>query len=408
MKRLNSRRPLNRAHAAGPHAVSGKEQRVRFEVARVEMAPVVEEQPPDFLCVFDALDARGERAIVGACPALRMNRQRGQQDGGAKSDGDCGHSCHDAAHLTGGIMNRLAKFVACAGVAVVTASAAAAQSIVMQKTLSLGLAKTIAEATLAECKSKGFTTSAVVVDRAGQVLVMLRDEGATAQTAEMARRKAFTARMFRTSTLEFQKRTQDPTYAAQRDVDRHPGPRRRRADSDRRRDHRRRGQLRLEPAAGRCLREGRRRKGRGVAEVASAMNWLFFAFVSAAFAALTAILAKIGVEGISSTLATAVRTLVIVLFAWAISAGRGELPALSTVSRRSYVFLVLSGLATGASWLAYYRALQLAPASRVAPIDKLSLPLTIVLAAVFLSESVGWKLGAGVALMTVGALLTIS
>jgi uncharacterized protein GlcG (DUF336 family) len=115
-------------------------------------------------------------------------------------------------------MNRLAKSVACAGVAVVTASAAAGQSIVMQKTLSLGLAKTIAEATLAECKSKGFTTSAVVVDRAGQVLVMLRDEGATAQTAEMARRKAFTARMFRTSTLEFQKRTQDPTYAAQRDV----------------------------------------------------------------------------------------------------------------------------------------------------------------------------------------------
>jgi uncharacterized protein GlcG (DUF336 family) len=115
-------------------------------------------------------------------------------------------------------MNGLAKFAACAGVAVVTASAAAAQSIVMQKTLSLGLAKTIAEATLAECKSKGFTTSAVVVDRAGQVLVMLRDEAATAQTAEMARRKAFTARMFRTSTLEFQKRTQDPTYAAQRDV----------------------------------------------------------------------------------------------------------------------------------------------------------------------------------------------
>jgi uncharacterized protein GlcG (DUF336 family) len=115
-------------------------------------------------------------------------------------------------------MNRLAKFLACAGMAVATASAAAAQSIVMQKTLSLGLAKTIAEATLAECKSKGFTTSAVVVDRAGQVLVMLRDEAATAQTAEMARRKAFTARMFRTSTLEFQKRTQDPTYAAQRDV----------------------------------------------------------------------------------------------------------------------------------------------------------------------------------------------
>jgi uncharacterized protein GlcG (DUF336 family) len=88
----------------------------------------------------------------------------------------------------------------------------------MQKTLSLGLAKTIADAALAECKSKGFNTSVVVVDRAGQVLVMLRDEAASAQTAEMARRKAFTARMFRTSTLEFQKRTQDPTYAAQRDV----------------------------------------------------------------------------------------------------------------------------------------------------------------------------------------------
>jgi transporter family protein len=138
------------------------------------------------------------------------------------------------------------------------------------------------------------------------------------------------------------------------------------------------------------------------------MGWLFYAFISAAFAALTAILAKIGVEGISSTLATAMRTLVIVLFAWAISAGRGELPALSTMSRRSLLFLILSGLATGVSWLAYYRALQLAPASRVAPIDKLSLPLTIVLATVFLGESIGWRLGAGVALMTIGALLTIS
>ena len=109
--------------------------------------------------------------------------------------------------------------VAClVGVAALVASAAAAQSIVMQKTLSLGLAKTIAEATLAECKAKGFNTSAVVVDRGGQVLVMLRDEAATAQTAEMARRKAFTARMFRMSTLEFQTRTQDPKYAAQRDV----------------------------------------------------------------------------------------------------------------------------------------------------------------------------------------------
>jgi uncharacterized protein GlcG (DUF336 family) len=116
------------------------------------------------------------------------------------------------------LMNRSLKIVACAGLTTLAASGAAGQSIVMQKTLSLGLAKTIAEAALAECQSKGFHTSVVVVDRAGQVLVMLRDEAATAQTADMARRKAFTARMFRTSTLEFQKRTQDPTYAAQRDV----------------------------------------------------------------------------------------------------------------------------------------------------------------------------------------------
>ena len=104
------------------------------------------------------------------------------------------------------------------GVAMALSGRATAQSVVMQRNLSLGLAKTIAEATLAECKSKGFSTAAVVVDRAGQVLVMMRDEAASAQTGEMARRKAYTARMFRTTTLEFQKRTADPKYAAQRDV----------------------------------------------------------------------------------------------------------------------------------------------------------------------------------------------
>lgn len=103
--------------------------------------------------------------------------------------------------------------------ALMLASAAAqAQGLVTQKILSLGLAKTIAEAALAECKTKGFATSVAVVDRAGQVLVLLRDEDASAQTAEMSRRKAYTARMFRTSTMEFQKRTADPMYAAQRDV----------------------------------------------------------------------------------------------------------------------------------------------------------------------------------------------
>ncbi len=93
-----------------------------------------------------------------------------------------------------------------------------AQSVVTQKTLSLGLAKTMADAALAECKAKGFNTSVVVVDRAGQTIVALRDENASAQTMEMARRKAYTARMFRLSTLEFQKRTEDPKYRAQRDI----------------------------------------------------------------------------------------------------------------------------------------------------------------------------------------------
>jgi uncharacterized protein GlcG (DUF336 family) len=93
------------------------------------------------------------------------------------------------------------------------------QGVIMQRNLSLAMARTIAEATIADCKAKGFNTSAAVVDRAGQVLVILRDEQATAQTVEMSRRKAYTARMFRTSTLEFQKRTaEDPTLLPQRDV----------------------------------------------------------------------------------------------------------------------------------------------------------------------------------------------
>lgn len=103
-------------------------------------------------------------------------------------------------------------------VAVLGSSQMAAQGVVMQRNLSLGMAKVIAEATIAACKAKGFSTSAVVVDRAGQVIVVLRDEQATAQTVEMARRKAYTARMFRVPTLEFQKRTVDPAFAAQRDV----------------------------------------------------------------------------------------------------------------------------------------------------------------------------------------------
>jgi uncharacterized protein GlcG (DUF336 family) len=115
-------------------------------------------------------------------------------------------------------MSQMLKVLVGIGVALLLPGRAAAQGVVTERNLSLAMAKTIAEATLAECKSKGFSTAAAVVDRAGQVLVIMRDEGATAQTLEMARRKAYTARMFRVSTLEFQKRTADPTLAAQRDV----------------------------------------------------------------------------------------------------------------------------------------------------------------------------------------------
>ena len=114
-------------------------------------------------------------------------------------------------------MSRLQMFVAVVCV-VLGAAPAGTQGVVMQRNLSLSMAKTIAEASLAACKAKGFNTAAAVVDRAGQVLVLLRDEQATAQMLEMSRRKAYTARMFRRSTMEFQKRTQDPLYIAQRDI----------------------------------------------------------------------------------------------------------------------------------------------------------------------------------------------
>jgi uncharacterized protein GlcG (DUF336 family) len=116
-------------------------------------------------------------------------------------------------------MTRTSVALAALGFVAGLSAIAHAQGIVMQRNLSLAMAKTIAEATLAECLAKGFHTSAAVVDRAGQPLVLLRDEQATAQTLEMSRRKAYTARMFRTSTLEFQKRTaEDPTLTPQRDV----------------------------------------------------------------------------------------------------------------------------------------------------------------------------------------------
>ena len=132
-----------------------------------------------------------------------------------------------------------------------------------------------------------------------------------------------------------------------------------------------------------------------------------FALLSAAAAAATAILAKIGVDRVPSNLATAIRTAVVMVFAWGIVLARGEHRALTEVRGRSVVFLGLSGIATGVSWLAYFRALQMAPASHVAPIDKLSLALTVVLAALVLREPMSWRLAVGVALMVTGALLTL-
>jgi len=137
------------------------------------------------------------------------------------------------------------------------------------------------------------------------------------------------------------------------------------------------------------------------------MSWLVYALISAVAAAATAILAKIGVQGVPSTLATAIRTGVVLVFAWVMVALAGELRLVTSISRRSLLFLGLSGIATGMSWLAYFRALQLGPASRVAPIDKLSLPLTVLRALLVLSEKVTWTVALGVALMTIGALITL-
>ncbi len=116
------------------------------------------------------------------------------------------------------------------------------------------------------------------------------------------------------------------------------------------------------------------------------MTWLLWALLSALFAATTAILAKIGVAGIDSNLATAIRTTVVLVFTWAIAIALGRHTSIAAIESRSWLFLVLSGIATGLSWLCYFRALQLGPASAVAPIDKLSVVLVILFAWIFLGE----------------------
>lgn len=137
------------------------------------------------------------------------------------------------------------------------------------------------------------------------------------------------------------------------------------------------------------------------------MSWLFYALMSALFAAATAILAKIGIKNVDSNLATAIRTIVILIFAWSIVLAQGTLKQIGTISRFSLVFLVLSGIATGLSWLFYFRALQLGEAAQVSPIDKLSLVMTIILAAIILKEKVTLSIVIGAVLMSVGAILIV-
>jgi bacterial/archaeal transporter family protein len=135
------------------------------------------------------------------------------------------------------------------------------------------------------------------------------------------------------------------------------------------------------------------------------MNWLGYAFLSAFFAAITAILAKIGVKNIDSNLATAIRTVVILIFAWGIVMFQGTLKQFASISRFSLVFLILSGIATGLSWIFYFKALQMGKVSQVSPIDKLSLVITIVLAAFILKEKITLSIAIGAILMSIGAIL---
>jgi len=134
-------------------------------------------------------------------------------------------------------------------------------------------------------------------------------------------------------------------------------------------------------------------------------SWQAWALLSALFAAMTAVLAKVGVQDINSNYATFIRTVVVLLFLAAILAATGGFQPLSSVTRRSQLFLVLSGLATGASWLCYFRALQLGPVSQVAPVDKLSLLLVAVLGVAFLGEKLSARNWLGVSFMALGALL---
>lgn len=135
--------------------------------------------------------------------------------------------------------------------------------------------------------------------------------------------------------------------------------------------------------------------------------WLVFALLSAIFAALTSILAKVGIDGVNSNLATAIRTVVVVIMAWGMVFLTNAQHGIGEINRKSWLFLILSGLATGASWLCYYRALQLGEASKVVPIDKLSVVITLILAFVFLHEEFTTKSLIGCILIAIGTLVMV-
>lgn len=135
--------------------------------------------------------------------------------------------------------------------------------------------------------------------------------------------------------------------------------------------------------------------------------WAVYAVLSAVFAALTSILAKIGIAGVPSNLATGIRTVVVVLMSWIMVFITNQQTSLPDISKKSWIFLILSGLATGVSWLCYYKALQMGETSKVVPIDKMSVVLTLIMAFVFLHEQFTWKSAVGSILITIGTLVMV-
>lgn len=135
--------------------------------------------------------------------------------------------------------------------------------------------------------------------------------------------------------------------------------------------------------------------------------WRLFALLSALFAALTAIFAKLGMKGIDSDLATALRTIIVMILVWGIVLAKGSAGGVATLTRQNWLFLILSGLATGGSWIFYFKALQAGKVSQVAPIDKASLALTLLLSALLLGETITWKVAIGTALILAGTLVVI-